>query len=301
MRKFWCLILFVLVASIIPLSAQESEKEEEKEEKSDFRFDWKDVWEPDNAIEMHVPTIEINSGVSMPSLHEDVFSGNFSDVNNIGIKLGFSDYLENEHSESIFEYKYSFFMLNHYLSGITTDEASHPDLEVNAWQFGFGSRDGYGYKLGDYANVVLYHAGGLTWTKLDFQDTAIIAAEQGELNRFGDAFRFGERFEGGVGIRFSKNIGINAGYERSIVFQRHLFWKWLYSEVVAGLAQGGMSLMINAIEKSSPNLVPVVNFILRNAMSYGIYELRSKDMNWPAETAPPFMFDSFKLGVTFTF
>jgi hypothetical protein len=46
---------------------------------------------------------------------------------------------------------------------------------------------------------------------------------------------------------------------------------------------------------------PVVAFILKGAISYGMYELRSNNMNWPIKTAEPMMFDNYKVGITFTF
>jgi hypothetical protein len=301
--------VFLILLITVTLKAQEtdSHEPESNEPENDSAWvtkvfgEWKDTFDSDRAIEKKIPTIELYGGIATPSLHEDVFSGNFGAVDNIGAKLGFIDILRNKHSDDILDYSFNYFSFNHILVGLAAEEPSSPDIEVNAWQFGLGKSDGYGYILGDYTHILLYTDGGIIWTKLDFKDTAQLAEEQGALDRFGDAFRFGTRSEGGIGIRFSKNIGLKAGYERAIVFPRHLFWYWIYSEAVHGIAQGGLSIMTNAIEKSSPELVPVVNFVLRNALSYGIYELRKKNMNWPADTPPPFMFDSFKVGLSFTF
>ena len=55
------------------------------------------------------------------------------------------------------------------------------------------------------------------------------------------------------------------------------------------------------IFESSPQAGPIVNFLLKNALAYGIYELRQSDMNWPFTTTPPLSFDTFRLGATFTF
>ncbi len=58
---------------------------------------------------------------------------------------------------------------------------------------------------------------------------------------------------------------------------------------------------IDEIGKSSPYSVPVVNFFLKNGLSYAIYELRKDRMNWPFDSAPPLRNDSFKFGLTFVF
>ena len=60
-------------------------------------------------------------------------------------------------------------------------------------------------------------------------------------------------------------------------------------------------LLINKIFKSSPAAGPVVNFLLKNALAYGIYELRKDKMNWPFKSEAPITYDQFKFGVTFVF
>ena len=94
---------------------------------------------------------------------------------------------------------------------------------------------------------------------------------------------------------------IDAGYERSIVFERHLFWKWAGSALIEAAAQGLLDEFINKIFKSSPAAGPVVNFLLKNALAYGIYELRQDEMNWPFPSSPPLAYDQFKVGMTFVF
>jgi hypothetical protein len=94
---------------------------------------------------------------------------------------------------------------------------------------------------------------------------------------------------------------LDAGYERSIVFQRHLFWKWAGSAVMETAAQGLLDGFINKIFCSSPAAGPIVNFVLKNALAYGIYELRKDKMNWPFNSEAPFTYDQFKFGMTFVF
>jgi hypothetical protein len=94
---------------------------------------------------------------------------------------------------------------------------------------------------------------------------------------------------------------LDAGYERSIVFQRHLFWKWAGSGLIEAAAQGLLDGFIYKIFKSSPAAGPIVNFLLKNALAYGIYELRQEKMNWPFNSEAPIAFDQFKFGVSVVF
>jgi hypothetical protein len=51
----------------------------------------------------------------------------------------------------------------------------------------------------------------------------------------------------------------------------------------------------------SPYAGPIVHFVLKNALSYGFYELRKKHMNWPVQTVAPLMYENYKVGLTFAF
>jgi len=117
---------------------------------------------------------------------------------------------------------------------------------------------------------------------------------------FSKTLRFGNSFQGGVQFKFN-NIGIDAAYERSVIYSRHLFWKWGGSELIEVTGQWLVDLFVEDILDSSPGAAPVVNFLLKNALSYGIYELRQEKMNWPFETAAPIVFNQFKIGVNFVF
>jgi hypothetical protein len=51
----------------------------------------------------------------------------------------------------------------------------------------------------------------------------------------------------------------------------------------------------------SPAAAPIVNFVLKNGLSYGMYQLRKEKMNYPFESEAPILNDTFKIGVTFIF
>jgi len=80
-----------------------------------------------------------------------------------------------------------------------------------------------------------------------------------------------------------------------------LFWKWAGSAIIEAAANGLLDVFIKEVFESSPQAGPIVNFLLKNALAYGIYELRQSDMNWPFTTTPPLAFDTFRFGVNFTF
>ena len=290
-----------------------AQKENEDEKDFDVDFDdngfWSDFDEVDwkfgmferDAIES-VPTIEINYDFAQPKFHEDAYNGDFMMTNGLETRLGFTEYFEFEHSPTLIEYDFGYFMLKNFNADYGSNEKDDiSDVAVEAWRFGVGNSSGYGWRLGEKQFIILYHDDGMNWTQLDFQDDAPDSLSQYRLDRFGDSFRFGTHFSGGIKVRLFHYISLDGGFERSVVFPRHMFWYWSASELLEAIAHGGTDILINEIEKSSPKLVPLVNFILKNAVSYGAYELRSKYMNWPVETAAPFMFDTYKVGISFQF
>jgi hypothetical protein len=115
-----------------------------------------------------------------------------------------------------------------------------------------------------------------------------------------DSFRFGTAFEAGVRFQVIRQISLEADYERAVVFQRHLFWKWLGSAAIEGAAQFMLDRFVEEIMDSSPYFAPVMSFLLKNGLYYGIYELRKEKMNWPFNSEAPVTIDQFKVGVTFT-
>lgn len=141
----------------------------------------------------------------------------------------------------------------------------------------------------------------MNWTRIVFPDDSLNSNNERIKQLYDEAFRFGTSSEAGVRIQPIKLIIFEAGYERAIVFERHLFWKWAGSGIIEVAANGLLDVFIKEIFKSTPAAGPIVFFVLKSALNYGIYELRQDKMNWPFSSAPPVAFDNVKFGVTFTF
>ncbi len=128
------------------------------------------------------------------------------------------------------------------------------------------------------------------------------ANESNKLNDFGkNILRYGKQFQSGIMISPVSNLNISLEYQRSIVFPRHLFWYTLGSDAVESISEGAINIFTNKIKNSSPELYPIVKFVFDTGLSYGFYELRKKDMNWPFKTASPILFDSYKIGLSYSF
>ena len=242
------------------------------------------------------PTISFDYGFSKMSLKN--FDEKFANPNLIELRLGYTTLKDNEDSD-ILDYKFHYLYLSNFSTNLS-NQSNSPDLKTDMWRFGFGRSTGYGYKINSLA-IIPYHTYSFEWTRIKMKDTPINPADQGTINLFNQSYRFGTSFEGGVRFRVIQNLMIDAGYERSIIFPRHLIWKWLGSVVIEAAGQGAIDRFVDKIVDSSPYAAPVVSFVLKNALSYGIYELRQEKMNWPFYSEPPLAYDQFKIGLTFVF
>ncbi len=161
--------------------------------------------------------------------------------------------------------------------------------------------------LGKKSSLVLYNASSIVWTRYDDGFSSPLTQEEansyryGTLSVFNQSMRFGTNTEAGIIIPIAGFVNLQAQFDRTLVFPRHLVWKHLGSVMIEAIGQTAIDGFIHAIMKSSPMAGPIMNFVLKNALSYGIYELRREKMNWPFESTEPLLFDSFKAGFTFTF
>lgn len=302
---FYKLLLLALFLMVTPalLSQEDSTKTEED---WDWHWeeweDWED-WNFDFGFYKTRPAISLQYGIADMS-RSDVQS-QFVDPNLFELKLGYIKDKNAWDTDYIVKQKYNYLYLSNESNKLAGKEAVGTEIESDMWRFGAGWSSGYGYKLGENSSIVPYYSWALNWSNIDFTYpdvwTLVPDPDQEILNLYDESFRFGTSSEGGVRVKVIENLMIDAGYERSIVFQRHLFWKWAGSALIEAAAQGLLDGFINKIFKSSPAAGPVVNFLLKNALAYGIYELRQDKMNWPFPSEAPIAYDQFKFGVTVVF
>ena len=296
-RIFIAIIFSIIITFSGNLTAQDSTKTND----NDNGWEWS--WDS-NEFEQWVhfgkklPTISLQYGLTDANRND--ISAEFTNPNLLEMQIGHTSRRLSHYADYLIKFTSRYFHLG-YLSSKLAGSSDNPDeLRTKSWRFGFGRSGGYGYKIGDAA-VIPYSTYSFDWTRVDFENTSSLQSDNNIIQRYDESFRFGSSSEGGISFIASSLITIQAGYQRSIVFERHLFWKWAGSALIEAAAQGLVDSFIKEIFRSSPAAGPVVYFLLKNALSYGIYELRQEKMNWPFPSAPSLSFDSFKFGVTFTF
>ncbi len=298
MKKNYILTLFLLVLVSGSAFSQDVETKPDTSENGWNWHDWKEFHHDMDFIKMDFhgsPTVVLGYGISGLSLNQ--FTGKLADPNLLEVKLGYTDEKNYRSEENILKYNFKYL----YLSNISTDlNNNSAGFNSNTWRFGLGNASGFGYKIGKGA-IIPYYSFDLSWSKLDLKNQTITEPDKGLISNFDNAFRFGTNWEGGIKFKVIPLLTFDASYERAVIFPRHLFWKWLGSSAIEMAGQWMVDGFVNEIIHSSPYAGPVMSFILKNALSYGIYELRQDKMNWPFKSAAPLAYDQFKFGFTVNF
>lgn len=241
------------------------------------------------------PYISVSYGMSDNTYYG--LPGSLAKTGNIEAKLGYTHGAQG-FKRAMFEKESGlFFGKQAYNIGRTTDGN---EIQTSAWKFGFESTTGIPYNIGN-VKILPFHSRGMQWTYMTVDTFNISGVTRETMDLYNESIRFGNRFEGGLKFRVAESVELGAGYQRSIIYPRHMFWYWAGSSVLEEIGQGLIDEFVAKIYKSSPAASPVVYFLLKNALSYGAFELRKQNMNWPFETAPPFFSDTYKVTLSFIF
>ncbi len=246
-----------------------------------------------------LPMLELNYGFTTPEYKN--LQSDFAGFGALDIKLGYSkvDTFELNVTEVNEKFltggKVSSKLLN------KNDEGYRADI----WKFGFGKRDGYGYRF-NKIGIEPYVQEGFIWSdfKLLQGDNPFpesLTEDNQLLQRFEGRIRFGSNGESGLKLRFGEHLALNAAYEYNQIFPRYLFWKHVGSLAIENAASKLLDEFIDEIAYSSPIAAPLIHAFLKGGLSYAFYELRKESMNWPFESESPISYAALKLGVSFTF
>ncbi len=219
------------------------------------------------------------------------------------VRLGGLRQFDVDESDNIVEHRNDYLFL-----GVASKElgatVNAGEIAFTEWRFGAAWEKGYGYKLtsaseGPTINLLTSH--GAQWTNLTLKGGITNGADSAILGMYEGGMRLGMKSGAVVRFHILPLLALDASYERSVVYRRLKFWEWLGSVVVQGGGDLLLDRFVDRILRSTPEAVPVVNFVLKNALSYGVYELRKKNGNWPFESEAPISNDTFMVGVTMIF
>ncbi len=263
---------------------------------------WEEEFEINCCDENEAPFIEFNYGLGNSNLNNLI--RDFSSHSLLEFKLGHYK-IDSTDFSSLIKYGDCFT----FVSNISTQfnpssyEPAKSEIELNTWRFGFEGRSGYGYNFGALS-LTPYYSWGINWAKLNYSAPtrpSLLPDETEMLKRFKSGIRFGTINEAGVLLSLGNSFSLSGGYEYALLFPRYLIWKHLGSVGIELTAFACLNSFIDEIAERSPIATPLVNFLLKNALSYGLFSLRKEKMYWPFASESPLTTRIFKVGVTFKF
>lgn len=270
---------------------------------SDTTDDYKEwdlnFWGMNSFKDLKRPTIELEYGFNQSYYNSSVLSSEFNPNNRFMGKIGYANYGETVAGSGLLKYDFGSLFYSQSFGDI--DKLSDDGkLNTNVMSFGAMSSNGYGYTLSENFFIILTHGTGFSWNNLDFTDpVGVIEPSEIDLIKVMDkGIRFGELYEAGVKIRLIENIGLSANYSENLIMPRFQFWYWSLGKVIEGTTQGLAELFISRVKTTSPELVPIIYFVIKNGISYGFNRLREKNMNWPSQTAPPLFERNVNIGIS---
>lgn len=243
--------------------------------------------------------LELSYG-QMITKHDNYTQSLFTPLGSLNVKIGyFKSSQQGSRRYKLPFYDYEGLLNFSYNSVDVGGEKSETKIEGKQWEFSFADREALGYDLGkDVAIMPYYQNSTLFWGGYSFRyDTTA----PDELNRFTQGLRFGHGNEAGIMIQCTENIALTGSYSFNTLFPRHIFWQWAVSEIVYQAGDALADGFVKIVKRRAPFAAPILHFILRNGLAYGMYELRKKGMNWPFDSEKALGMEQFRVGVTFMF
>jgi hypothetical protein len=264
---------------------------------------WGDFGFLDENFEFFKDRPFIAGDFGVGQLDRDGLDSKFGDLGSYRGRLGFVDISPHYQTRGVLRLEAKYVALSHSSTDIAREKPAEDEVESELWRFDLGDIEAFGYKAGE-ASIIPYFASTMSWHNFDVLEgdqPFDPPADSSHIDRYVDHIRYGQSVEAGIRFAPVRMFALEASFERSQVYPSFKFWKLLMSDLIELVAHGLAEEFVKKIGETSPRAVPIVNFLLRSGISYGLYELRSEKMNWPFETIPPLTYDSFRVGISVTF
>jgi hypothetical protein len=176
-------------------------------------------------------------------------------------------------------------------------------VAVEGWRIGF--RLVSGHRLASQAGGGLYllHSGGWTWSFVRAGNTPSSgdSAANAQAIATAEAYRsshFGANTSATIGYSIGGVLMFEASYQRVLLYKNHVFFPWLGSLLLEGIAQTALGAALSGAEQRNASAAALAELVLRSALSWGIYQLRSTSgQHFPFRGNTPMLWDEFRVGI----
>ncbi|MCS6988723.1 MAG: hypothetical protein NZM06_04325 [Chloroherpetonaceae bacterium] len=247
-----------------------------------------------------VLTANVGYGYAAPN-REDIVA-NFSRGGALNAMLGVKRFLESDYDASQLDYAHIFLFvsLSRAAEGRLRDTLARrlTPIGFSNFRFGFGARDGVGYRFQKYAVLTPYVSSGQACTTNRWSWDTVFVGDAARLDRFAGGFRYATFSEAGVMIDVGTRFAIDFGFETMLVQPRYVFLQ-SFSNLI--LQQAAHILMRKAIDVIFPNSwIPVAGFALKGAFNFWLYDQKSRQANFPFPSEAGLQILTFRVGASFS-
>ncbi len=235
------------------------------------------------------------------------FIGNFDENGYLEFKVGYSDI--NFYDNILVQMDEKYFLLSKARPELHYDFNSKSFTRYFKFlQIGVGKRSGFGYAAG-VIKFIPFTSHNFAINNIKLIDNLIYLStplNYGKFREVADQFDSGSykfNYQSGAGVRLGigKMINITGEYNFATVYPQIKTWKLLGSFVIQHVTLNIISDFVDEIEFSSPEAMPIINFILKTAINYSFYEFRKDGNTWPFTSEKPLSFEYLSFGITLTF
>jgi hypothetical protein len=247
------------------------------------------------------PNLELDWGVSFMSLPEPALTRDFALVFPLEVKYGFTRINTHLDVPDRIYYASDNIFIGNFSSHLKPKNWKENGITTDNWRYGYSYRNGYGYILNGNTPLVLYHAGSLGGSKIDIENPPSDPFSSSLLDIYDIRYKFWSAFEAGAKIKLWGVVNLNASYEHSIVYRDFQFTSWFASSLTEFIPQRLIDVFADELLRQNPDTYPVVNFILKNALSAFIYEMKRRNSYFPIHSERSINYDTYKLGISLIF
>lgn len=222
----------------------------------------------------------------------------------IGLDFGSLEVRRLRHHSSAYQLRHTCITIGALSSALAFRDTTR--VAVEGWRFGFHLASGHRFAAPSHSGLYLLHSGGWTWSYIrsgssPTGDSALIARAEAEVESYRRS-HFGANTAATIGYSIAGIVSVEASYQRVLLYKNHVFFPWLGSLLIEGIAQSLLGASLWEAEQRNPPAAAIATLILRSALSWGIYELRrTSGQHFPFGGNTPMFWDEFRIGMGLQF
>lgn len=282
---------------LLPLYSQEEEQQSDKGFMIDIGRMFSKFYEYPKEVK-NQSIFSVNFGFGSPDFRYSLPEERFSTVYQIGIKYGFVRYNPYLKAKDRLYNGSEYMYLDNISSHLKPKSWVSKGSTTDDWQYGFGYKNGWGYKIGS-SSLMLNHFSTVGWFVIDFENPAKTETGNKILAVYDNDYKYGTGFGASIEYSLTETLFLDAVYSRFIVLRSYNLLKYMPGAIGELILQRTIDVVSEELIGSEPDLIPIASFVVKNSLSYLLYELRQKKGMYPFDSEPPYNMSMFSIGIRF--